>query len=140
MAESTGDEVRLINFKVYDLETKESIAKEEEEIRQREENERKARTSSGEIHDLAEQMSGMQKDLHEEFLQKISDMIQRDHVTASHEFRAIRTQLTETIEIAAQPRETLTQLKATVATMKESFETMRKELADLRSAKAASAS
>merc|ERR1712227_457723 len=61
-------------------------------------------------------------------------MIQRDHVTASHEFRSIRTQLTETVESASQPKETLTQLKATITTMKESFETMRKELRELKAA------
>ena len=76
-------------------------------------------------HDLAEQMSGMQKDLHEEFLQKISDMIQRDHVTASHEFRSIRTQLSETLESAGQPKETIDQLQSTVNGLKDSLELMR---------------
>ena len=31
---------------------------------------------SGEIHSLAEQLTGMQKNLHDEFLQKIAGMIQ----------------------------------------------------------------
>merc|ERR1712159_173860 len=135
MAETSGDEVRIVNFKVYDLETKESIVKEEEEIAAKEEAERKARTGTGEIHDLAEQMTGMQKDLHEEFLQKISDMIQRDHVTASHEFRSIRTQLTDTLTAAAQPKETLENLQNTVDGLKESLESMRKEIDALRAAK-----
>jgi hypothetical protein len=138
MAESTGDEVRVVNFKVYDLETKETIKQEEEEMKQKEEAEKKSRMASGEIHDLAEQMTGMQKDLHEEFLQKISDMIQRDHVTASHEFRSIRTQLTDTIETAGQPKESIEQLQQTVNGLKESLETMRKDIETLRETKSAS--
>lgn len=135
MAESGGDEVRINDFKVYDLETKESIAKEEEEIRRKEEEERNKRTQSGDIHDLAEQMTGMQKDLHEEFLQKISDMIQRDHVTASHEFRSIRTQLTETLNSGNQPKESLDQLQNSVNGLKESLELMKKDIAALKGAK-----
>jgi len=133
MAETPGDEVRLHNLKVYDLETKESIKKEEEELAKKEEEEKKARTGSGEIHDLAEQMSGIQKDLHEEFLQKISDMIQRDHVTASHEFRAIRSQLSDTLESAAQPKEALSQLKDTIGTLSTSLDEMKKDLQTLKS-------
>jgi len=135
MADSVGDEVRIHNLVVRDLETKESIKKEEEEIKKKEEEEKKSRIASGEIHDLAEQMTGMQKDLHEEFLQKISDMIQRDHVTASHEFRAIRTQLTETIEQAASPKDTLSQLQGTVKGLSDSLEQMRKDVQTLRSMK-----
>jgi len=138
MAESNGDEVRVNSFKAYDLETKESIAKEEEELKKKEEQDRQGRTQSGDIHDLAEQMTGMQKDLHEEFLQKISDMIQRDHVTASHEFRSIRTQLTETLETAGQPQDTLTQLESTVNGLKASMESMRKEIDALRAVKSSS--
>jgi len=137
MAESTGDEVRVTSFKVYDLETKESIQKEEAEIKAKEEADLKSRTQSGDIHDLAEQMSGMQKDLHEEFLQKISDMIQRDHVTASHEFRSIRTQLSETLESAGQPKETIDQLQSTVNGLKDSLELMRKDLETIRQSKTA---
>ena len=70
-------------------------------------------------------MSGMQKDLHEEFLQKISDMIQRDHVTASHEFRSIRNQLSDTVATAGQPKETIEQLQSTVNSLKEQLELMR---------------
>merc|ERR1711935_843705 len=132
MAESTGDEVRVHNFKVTDLETKESIRQEEEEMKKKEADEKKTRMASGEIHDLAEQMSGMQKDLHEEFLQKISDMIQRDHVTASHEFRSIRTQLTETIEGNTAPKESIEQIQATVTALAESLKSMRKDLDTLK--------
>jgi len=134
MAESAGDEVRLINFKVYDLETKDTIKAEEEAIKEKDEAERKARMASGDIHDLAEQMSGMQKDLHEEFLQKISDMIQRDHVTASHEFRSIRNQLSDTVATAGQPKETIEQLQSTVNSLKEQLELMRSDLESVRKA------
>lgn len=139
MAESTGDEVRVNSFKVYDLETKETIQKEEEDIKVKDEAEKKASMASGDIHDLAEQMSGMQKDLHEEFLRKISDMIQRDHVTASHEFRSIRAQLTETLDAAGQPKETIDQLQSTVSGLKDSLELMRKDLETIRQAKDAGA-
>jgi len=135
MAETAGDEVRVVNFKVSDLETKESIAEEEAELKKKEEDEKNKAMGTGEIHDLAEQMSGMQKDLHEEFLQKISDMIQRDHVTASHEFRSIRTQLQDTIDGASSPRETLETLSTTVNGLKESLESMKQDLETLRNAK-----
>merc|ERR1712166_759696 len=39
-------------------------------------------------------------------------MIQRDHVTSSHEFRAIRFQLTSMLEKSGSPKEVLKQLKS----------------------------
>lgn len=137
-ADAEGDEVRVLSFKAYDLETKDSIARQEAELKAKEESERKARMGTGEIHDLAEQMTGMQKDLHDEFLQKISDMIQRDHVTASHEFRSIRTQLTDTIDSAAQPLETLQNLQNTVTSLSSQIETLKSDLEALREAKSGS--
>lgn len=132
-AESEGDEVKLLSFKANDLETKESVAAEDAEVKKKEEEEKKKKIGTGEIHDLAEQMTGMQKDLHDEFLQKISDMIQRDHVTASHEFRSIRTQLTDTIDSAAQPHETLQNLQTTVVGLTTQIETLKKDIEALKS-------
>jgi len=134
-AETAGDTVKLLSFRAYDLETKETIAAEEAEIKAREEAEKKASLGTGEIHNLAEQMTGMQKDLHDEFLQKISDMIQRDHVTASHEFRSIRTQLTDTIDSSSQPLETLQNLQNTVVSLSGQFETLKQDLQNLRASK-----
>lgn len=79
-------------------------------------------------------MTGMQKDLHEEFLQKISDMIQRDHVTASHEFRSIRSQLTDAIEEANQPKQMIATMKDQVTELQKSLEQTRAELKKLQEA------
>jgi len=133
-AEKTGDEIKVVNMKVYDLETKESIKKEDEEIKEKEEQEKKKSSESGEIHNLAEQMTGMQKDLHEEFLQKISDMIQRDHVTASHEFRSIRQQLTDAVEEAKQPNQQIASMKEQITTLQSTLEQTQRELKELQSA------
>jgi hypothetical protein len=90
LIDRVGDNIKISDIKLYDLETEKSIAAQEEEIARQEEEEKKRDQESGEIHSLAEQLTGMQKNLHDEFLQKIAGMIQRDHVTSSHEFRAIR--------------------------------------------------
>lgn len=77
----------------------------------------------------------MQKDLHDEFLQKIAGMIQRDHVTSSHEFRSIRFQLTSMLEQSSSPKQTLLELQSTVDNLKQSFEEMNNELQNLKANK-----
>merc|ERR1712100_736082 len=69
-----------------------------------------------------------------EFLQKISDMIQRDHVTASHEFRSIRSQLTDAIEEANQPKQMIATMKDQVTELQKSLEQTRAELKKLQEA------
>ena len=48
-------------WQANDLETKESVAAEDAEVKKKEEEEKKKKIGTGEIHDLAEQMTGMQK-------------------------------------------------------------------------------
>jgi len=133
MIDSVGDNIKISEIKLYDLETDKSIAAQEEEIARQEDEERKRDKESGEIHSLAEQLTGMQKNLHDEFLQKIAGMIQRDHVTSSHEFRAIRFQLTSMLEKSGSPKEVLNDLQTSVSQLKESFTAMNEELEQLKS-------
>merc|ERR1712028_66793 len=127
-----GDNIKISEIKLYDLETDKSIAAQEEEIARQEEDERKRDKESGEIHSLAEQLTGMQKNLHDEFLQKIAGMIQRDHVTSSHEFRAIRFQLTSMLEKSGSPKEVLNELQESVSQLKDSFTAMNVDLEALK--------
>jgi mannose-binding lectin 1 len=133
LIDSVGDNIKISEIKLYDLETDKSIAAQEEEIARQEDEERKRDKESGEIHSLAEQLTGMQKNLHDEFLQKIAGMIQRDHVTSSHEFRAIRFQLTSMLEKSGSPKEVLNDLQTSVSQLKESFTAMNEELEQLKS-------
>jgi len=133
LIDRVGDNIKISEIKLYDLETDKSIAAQEEEIARQEEDERKRDKESGEIHSLAEQLTGMQKNLHDEFLQKIAGMIQRDHVTSSHEFRAIRFQLTSMLEKSGSPKEVLNDLQTSVSQLKESFTAMNEELEQLKS-------
>jgi len=131
LIDRVGDNIKISEIKLYDLETDKSIAAQEEEIAAQDE--RKRDKESGEIHSLAEQLTGMQKNLHDEFLQKIAGMIQRDHVTSSHEFRAIRFQLTSMLEKSGSPKEVLNDLQTSVSQLKESFTAMNEELEQLKS-------
>merc|ERR1712166_855265 len=128
LVDKVGDAVKISGIKIYDLETDAKIREQEEAIASQEEAAKKTSVESGEIHSLAEQITGMQKDLHDEFLQKIAGMIQRDHVTSSHEFRSIRFQLTSMLEQSNSPKESLIELQHTVDGLKASFENMNAEL------------
>lgn len=136
MVDKVGDSVKISDVKVYDLETDAKIKEQEEAIRKQEEAERDSAKESGEIHSLAEQITGMQKDLHDEFLQKIAGMIQRDHVTSSHEFRSIRFQLTSMLEQSSSPKETLAELQTAVDGLKDQFTRMNQDLEELKSNRA----
>lgn len=136
LVDKIGDAVRISDIKLYDLETEAKIREQEEMIAKEEARERKSAAESGEIHSLAEQMTGIQKDLHEEFLQKIAGMIQRDHVTSSHEFRSIRFQLTSMLEQSSSPKQQLVDLQNTVNELKNSFHEMNAELEAMKGSKA----
>eukprot|EP00658_Telonema_sp_P-2_P019861 TRINITY_DN17814_c0_g2_i2.p1 TRINITY_DN17814_c0_g2~~TRINITY_DN17814_c0_g2_i2.p1 ORF type:complete len:469 (+),score=150.99 TRINITY_DN17814_c0_g2_i2:61-1467(+) len=136
MVEKAGDAVRVSNVQLFDLETEAKIREQEEQIAKEEAAAKKAASESGEIHSLAEQITGIQKDLHDEFLQKIASMIQRDHVTTSHEFRSIRFQLTSMLEQSSSPKETLVELQNTVETLKTSFKALNDELDSVKNSKA----
>jgi len=136
LVDKVGDAVKISGIKIYDLETDAKIREQEEAIASQEEAAKKTSVESGEIHSLAEQITGMQKDLHDEFLQKIAGMIQRDHVTSSHEFRSIRFQLTSMLEQSSSPKESLTELQHTVDGLKASFENMNAELEAVKGNKA----
>eukprot|EP00656_Telonema_subtile_P058467 TRINITY_DN990_c0_g2_i1.p1 TRINITY_DN990_c0_g2~~TRINITY_DN990_c0_g2_i1.p1 ORF type:complete len:254 (+),score=110.79 TRINITY_DN990_c0_g2_i1:807-1568(+) len=136
LVDQVGDTVKISDIKVYDLETDAKIKEQEAAIAKEEAAAKSAASESGEIHSLAEQITGMQKDLHDEFLQKIASMIQRDHVTSSHEFRSIRFQLTSMLEQSSSPKETLVQLQETVTGLKDSFQAMNTELEALKNNKA----
>lgn len=135
LVDKVGDTVKISDIKLYDLETDAKIREQEEAIAKEEAAAKKASSESGEIHSLAEQITGMQKDLHEEFLQKIAGMIQRDHVTSSHEFRSIRFQLQSMLEQSSSPIGTLNELQNTVDGLKASFENMNAELEAIKNSK-----